>query len=857
MSRATSSQTDSDKDPLPFTFDRGDDPEPPVIRCIEYSPDGQSIATGASDSTVRLWDAKTGQQTHKLLAGHPVFWLSFSHSGHRLAAICLNTDEKRAHVVIWDMSQDKQESEKLETTYESDGSIAEHGYRVAFSPDDDWVAVMTPSHVVVQETTSGKPVMDVGKARKDYRFMSALSFSSDGRLLFYASLPQNVRDNALVELHSFNMELRQHLPLALSLALPSHSFLYRLPYICSPNGRAIAGPIPQSGFQICDTQTGSVLHAALQGHTENTSSICFSQDGEWVIDGSEASTICIWDVSTGTNVMAPLKDERLQRVTAITCSPLKDRIACVASDTEIHVWDVRTRQIVLPLVRESERQMTPRLRDFAYSDQVKDIHVFPDGRHFVSSTTAFYDAHIHIWDLQTGKQTKAFFFPGGCAVALCANGSLLAAGSTRPFGYVALLDANSGKEYFPPLIRAGSGARKLCFSPDSSVLAVVFDNRTLHLVHDVLGDRVISQIENQEVVDVAFSPDGKQFAYVIHLSGHILLCDVSTMEVAIQLPGPGSELPCNLAFLPDGKFLLETYGRNKARFWNIGTGQTALEHSLSPQSRALTVVSPDGNTFICSWAKGKDGFGLEKLDITSGKRLWSTAKFTSGVTTATFSPAGDKVIVGFEDGTLQVLDASLGQTLILSSDDRSSIELEMPSAPNRSRRIGTGLADWDDDSIMNMPATSSRAARIGLQARNAVRDNQQRHNGKRNAVDDHRGSGLAARLSARLAPKPANPGHAHGQGRLAHAFQLVSTGRAKNRVLAAGEQGGHEHRERHRLHSDDDSTSPSPPESDRAHSPPTRTGESDSSTSSSNWFVDYMCYCVCLPCRGSRGVNPE
>ncbi|EIW76300.1 WD40 repeat-like protein [Coniophora puteana RWD-64-598 SS2] len=832
MSGLESSQENSDKDPLPFRFDGGDDPEPPVIGCIEYSPDGQSIATGARDSTVRLWDAKTGLQTRKLLAGHPVLWLSFSHSGRKLAAISSDSDAKRAHVVIWDVEQDKTELCKLETSYESDGTLVEGEYRVVFSPDDNLVAVMTPLCVVVQGATLGTLVVDVVKISGDDRLASLLGFSSDGRRLFYAYLKDKV------EVRSFDMELRQQLSINLSLPYPSLSFLYRLPYTCSPDGRTIAGPTPQGGFQVHDTETGEAMQAALRGHLENTSSICFSQDGEWVVDGSEAGTICIWDVSTGKKVMGPLKASHRSRqaVTAITCSPSKERVACITANREVHVWDLHTQKITLSSVpMEKDGPLTP-LRISSYSASVSDMHVFPDGRHLVSS--ALNDDQIRIWDLQTGNQVRELSFPGGCHVALSVDGSLLAVGSTKPFGCVILLDAHSGQEYTPPLMGAGSQTEKLAFSPDSSAVAVLLGDMTLWLVHDVLGDRKTSKIEDS-VMDVAFSPDGTHFAHV-SLTGMITLCNVGTTEVITRLPG---ELAHNLAFLPDGKTLLQT-NQNKVLFWDVTTGQKVFQHMLSFQPRARIAASPDGKAFVCGRGTSADEYGLEMVDVVKGKQLWSITNLIRNHTAIAFSPTGDKVVVGFIGGTLQVFEASTGRRLIPSVDDRSSIELEMTSVQKRSQRVRSGLADWDDDSIMNMPATSSRAARRDMQGLNRGINDQQMHRGTQKITDGGRGSGLIARLSSRIS-NSLSPGQAaepRNQRRLPHIFQLVGLGRAKNRVLTAGEQGNR-YREDRRVQHEDDSFSPSPPESDRAHSPITRTGESESSMSSSNWFTDYVCYC--------------
>jgi WD40 repeat protein len=123
------------------------------VTCLAVSPDGKRFATGATDGTVKLWEANGGKQAASLAAAHPggVKAVQFSPDGKVLASAGADKTAKR-----WDATGDK--PTLLQKLDGHDGPVN----AVAFRSDGKLLAAGTgvakKSGVVqVWDAATGKP----------------------------------------------------------------------------------------------------------------------------------------------------------------------------------------------------------------------------------------------------------------------------------------------------------------------------------------------------------------------------------------------------------------------------------------------------------------------------------------------------------------------------------------------------------------------------------------------------------------------------------------------------------------------------------------------------------------------------
>ncbi len=276
---------------------------------VAFSPDGQRLASALDDHTVKIWDSATGKELFTL-KGHagPVHGVVFSPDGRRLASA---SDDDT--VKIWDCATGK---ELFAFKGHAGGARS-----VVFSPDGLRLASCgyLDKAVKIWDSATGKELLALkGHARG----VNSVAFSPDGLRLASASFDRTVKiwDGATgKEL----LALRGH-----ASDVPSVAF--------SPDGLRLASASMDQTVKIWDGATGKELFS-LKGHASWVTSVAFSPDGLRLASGSHDRTVKIWESATDKELFA-LKGHA-GGVNSVAFSPDGLRLASANGDGSIHVWE--------------------------------------------------------------------------------------------------------------------------------------------------------------------------------------------------------------------------------------------------------------------------------------------------------------------------------------------------------------------------------------------------------------------------------------------------------------------------------------------------------------------------------------
>jgi len=578
-----------------------------TVRFVAFSPDGEIIASGSSDKTIRLWNTEDGKLI-RVMEGHVdgVTSLAFSPDGKKLVSGSLDKTVK-----VWDPATGRQ----IRTFTDHDREVNS----VAFSPDGKLIASASEDKTVNLLDTGGALIDTIENASGAIR---SLAFSPDGQTIAGGCEDKSiriwsVRDGSLIRtLEGLSSEAR-------SLAFSS-------------DGKSLVSATMEKSVKVWDVSTGKLAHT-LKGHSGSVTSVALSSDGKVIASGSQDKSVKLWDARTG-NLIRTVEGSG----SPVTSVAFSNDGATIASASLRSVW----------LWRADDGNLIRSLD--GYSHEVRSVAFSPDGKTVASTSSK----SIKLWD--AGKPRLLQSWEGHASevssFAFSPDGKLLASGSWDKT--IRLWDTGSGK-LIRTLEKHALPIGSIAFSPDGKTIATGSEDRTIKVWNAITG-KLTSTLEGHHslIASLAFSFDGKTIA-----SGSAdetaRLWDVGTGTSIRVFKGHASQVN-SVALSPDGKTLVSGSSDKTIKFWSTESGAMTRSVDASSYDVLCVAFSPDG-TMIASGGFDK---AIRIWDASGGKLVRILNGHSSPVVSVAFSPDQKTIASGSRDTTMKLWSLETGRPMI-------------------------------------------------------------------------------------------------------------------------------------------------------------------------------------------------
>jgi WD40 repeat protein len=479
-----------------------------TVWSVQFSPDSDLLVSGSEDNTIKLWN-RDGILL-KTFNGHQsaIMSVAFSPDGKTIASASLDGTVK-----LWNL-----DGTILKTFSDHSAAVI----KVAFSPDGQTIVSGSADNTIKLWHLDGTLLQTfAGNGATVW----TVRFSPDGKMIGSASWDKTIkiwdRDGSLLT------TLRGHQAIVWAMAF-------------SPDSSAIASGGADNIVKLWKIK--SPFLTTLPEHTAGVWGVAFSPDNSMIASASWDKTVKLWNRE---GILLKTLERHQSAVFKVVFSPNSQTIATSSADSTIKLWN-----------RDGTLLNTLK----GHRAQIFGLAFSPDGEMIVSASA---DKTIKLW---TAKGTLLTTLKSGnstfASIAISPNSQSIAVSNSD--GTVKIW--NRQGTLLKTIKSHPVSTIIVTFSPNGQILATGSVDHTVKLWK--LDGTLLKTLADHQgpVWGIAFSPDGQKIA-TGSLDNTVKIWKIDG-TLLVTLEGHTSGVR-NIAFSPDGKTIASASDDNTVILWDV------------------------------------------------------------------------------------------------------------------------------------------------------------------------------------------------------------------------------------------------------------------------------------------------
>jgi WD40 repeat protein len=422
----------------------------------------------------------------------------------------------------------------------------------------------------------------------------------------------------------------------------------------SRDGSLLATACEDGEIRLLDAKTGRERLRAFTG--SNAYSIEIGPSGDWFAVGGMDGLARIYDTRTG-RLRQSLRHQ-YYFVTKVRTTDDDTQLITQTFDGVVRLWDVITGQEQARIeARASLQAVTKDGKRLTTGNHTGDL--INPGPYL-----------LRVWEIEKGRDVRRLMHDADItSVAITADGKRLYTGGQK--GTVWAWDPVAARE----LKRFGGldEAYRVATNQDGSLLAVATSNGVVRIIDAATGrertqfhHNLSSNVSGRVLNNLAFTPDGRWIVTAV-ADAHARFWNPATgVEEARVSHRTDLNFLYNVAFTSDRRSLITTGFDDRIKFWDLATRKETADYNHRAPVRAVATSSAMG------WmASVGDDRTAKVWDLKTGKERLMLAH-DAIVAQVAISPDDKWLATGSIDGKIRVWDAESGDEYI---------RIQMPSVP--------------------------------------------------------------------------------------------------------------------------------------------------------------------------------